>query len=80
MEHPQGEGGRRIGGEAAKRRGSGSASGIRTPARWAELLPPLLAPLVPKCPLCLAPVAAEMLKGMEEGWSGSLDRLAALLR
>ncbi len=26
----------------------------------------------------LAPVAAEMLKGMEEGWSGSLDRLAAL--
>lgn len=27
----------------------------------------------------LAPVAAEMLKGMEEGWSGSLDRLAALV-
>jgi uncharacterized protein YndB with AHSA1/START domain len=28
----------------------------------------------------LAPVAAEMLKGMEEGWSGSLDRLVALLQ
>lgn len=27
----------------------------------------------------LAPVAADMLKGMEEGWSGSLDRLAALV-
>jgi uncharacterized protein YndB with AHSA1/START domain len=27
----------------------------------------------------LAPVAAEMLKGMEEGWSGSLDRLVALV-
>jgi uncharacterized protein YndB with AHSA1/START domain len=27
----------------------------------------------------LAPVAADMLRGMEEGWSGSLDRLAALI-
>lgn len=27
----------------------------------------------------LAPVAAQMLRGMEEGWSGSLDRLAALV-